>query len=639
MIFRGSSDKGERLKETGGSPIQLSPSLIKENMRRFWPIPLVGFVYYFLVGIFPLMIRDVLNNVGDNWYFIEILANENPGMYLASLFLPLFAAVAVFGYMHKTASVSYMHAMPFSRARLFDTGFLSGLLMCWIPMLLTGLMLFIFAGGGDGTSAYNVFLWIAENLLVILFNYSVCALSACIAGTAVHQILLSFFLLFIAPIMWLLGQMYMELYLKGYSTQNSELARIFNPWIYMIMERHYSVRAWIFFAILTLALIVLSYVLHKERKMERAGDGLVYGFMVPVVSYIAAFLGMTMLGVYFEAMIGSESRIFGYAAGAFLGFMISRMILFKTAKVFNKRFWINFGIYALIACIFIAGLAFDAFGYGRRVPDKAEYAGINLWVAGSGYLNERYSLYDGDIKNYGDFIFKDSENIEHVKALQRDLIEWQKDADQSGKSYEVVSYDADEYSVEMPNKRDILSTYGTIDICYKLPSMVSENSRMYRHYEYVPFSFIVNNEHLKALFESEEYMETFGDSDRLGRGRGVNSVELDISGEEGYGVLNINGSDAHDFAKAMDADFANRKWEDCMELIAESTINYPGEDGTNYVHVHLISTVGAGESKSFSEVLTDRHTNALKWLEEHGYGDVLHDDPKTIKNYLAKYSQ
>ncbi|MDD3350586.1 MAG: hypothetical protein PHC40_07045, partial [Eubacteriales bacterium] len=69
------------------SYFSISLPLIKENMRRFWAIPVIAFLVYFLSGVFPvLMTYDKINNIAS---YIEMsLKNQQPFYMMAHLLVP-----------------------------------------------------------------------------------------------------------------------------------------------------------------------------------------------------------------------------------------------------------------------------------------------------------------------------------------------------------------------------------------------------------------------------------------------------------------------------------------------------------------------------------------------------------------------
>ena len=122
------------------SYFSVSKPMIIENLRRFWAIPALAFLVYFLSGVFPILMTYAhLNSLSD--YIETSLNNLQPFYMFAHLMFPIIAAVVIFRYLHGVSSVSVMHSMPFTRAKLYNSGFLSGLILIAAPILVNGLIL------------------------------------------------------------------------------------------------------------------------------------------------------------------------------------------------------------------------------------------------------------------------------------------------------------------------------------------------------------------------------------------------------------------------------------------------------------------------------------------------------------------
>ena len=102
------------------SYFSLSAPMIKENFRRFWALPVVAFLAYLVAGIVPILAN--YKHEGRLAGFINPLLNQAYPFYAAlSLLVPVIAASLVFRYLYSRSSATIMHALPFTRNRLFNT--------------------------------------------------------------------------------------------------------------------------------------------------------------------------------------------------------------------------------------------------------------------------------------------------------------------------------------------------------------------------------------------------------------------------------------------------------------------------------------------------------------------------------------
>ena len=124
------------------SYFSISLPLIKENMRKYWPVSVLAFLVYFLSGVFPILMsyRDLTPLAP---YIQMSLHNLQPFFMGAHLFVPVVTAVLLYRYLQNSGSVAVMHSMPFTRLRLFNSGFASGIILVSLPIILNGIILLL----------------------------------------------------------------------------------------------------------------------------------------------------------------------------------------------------------------------------------------------------------------------------------------------------------------------------------------------------------------------------------------------------------------------------------------------------------------------------------------------------------------
>ncbi len=220
-------------------------------------------------------------------------------------------------------------------------------------------------------------------------------------------------------------------------------------------------------------MVVAAVVLYHKRKLERATDSLTFTFLKPVLSYIIAFLGMTLLGFYFRVLGEGDFYMYmGFAAGTIIFFIIGQMIVQKTIRIFNLKGLRNFLIYSVIAVIFLVGLNVDATGFERRVPDpgKVESADFRSGFPSSFY---EYLPYVDDRTG-----LKDEANIRALTEFHRSILEnRERFTSPSGNQY----------------MSSVRMAYDT-----GFPFRINRNYT-------IDYRFYAASPELKQIFESEEY--------------------------------------------------------------------------------------------------------------------------------------
>jgi len=329
----------------------------------------------------------------------------------AHLLVPVITAVVLYQYLQSISSAAVMHSLPFTRGKLFNSNFITGLLICTVPILVNGLILLLLSKptfeewgyGADMTiSEIDVFTradvlnWIGTSLLIVAVLYSIAVFTGIVTGNVFIHVLASFFFIFVVTALYAIFYMYFELYLYGFSAsgQWEDICLAISPYTEILKNGgHFSSKPLLFYLFTFVAMYGVSSLLYVKRRLERASDSLVFDFMKPVICYIIAFLGMTLLGMYFY-YLGDESKAYlyaGFVAGALIFFIIGKMIIDKTPRVFHLQTLKSFGIFALISVIFILGINYDIAGYEKRTPDPSSIKGAVLEENFDDIINRNYS--------------------------------------------------------------------------------------------------------------------------------------------------------------------------------------------------------------------------------------------------------
>ncbi len=465
---------------SGRSSSNFSLALYIENIKRFWLLGFAGFVIMFLSAPFTLISKYGKVEV---WMVRDLLNSHNFGFLFVEGVMSVAAAVAVFNYLNNTGSVSLMHSMPFSRKGLYLTNFLSGLTLAEAPFLLNALLVVLlkqpviygyydYAGGTEQYISNDIFTfaaigrWVLVAVVTIFFVYTVSVLGMMVSGNSVIGFLTAgaFNFLFAALIMC--GYIYAEKYFFGFSSDESaflDLAVNTNPIMYFPIYG-WSLSSLFLYMAAALLLYILGGVLYSRRKLERAGESYVFRIMQHVVCFLLTFFAATLVGAIFNSF--DSINIAGLALGAVAGFVIARMIVKKTARVFNADSFKTFGIYALIIALVVACFAFDIFGYSAWQPKTSDVESVIFY-------NSNITLNPG-----AHTVFCDAENIDAVKRFQKQIVADRKNtAEDSGDN----------------------TTYSSIIIRYDLKN----GKRVSRSYA-ATNDQLINSGDLKALYESSE---------------------------------------------------------------------------------------------------------------------------------------
>lgn len=589
------------------SYFSISLPLIKENFRRFWAIPAIAFLVYFLSGVFPiLMSYDKINNLAT--YIDMSMKNQQPFYMMAHLIVPVTAAVVLFRYLQSSSSAAVMHTMPFTRTKLFNSNFLTGLIMSIAPILINGIILLAISkptftqwddGNGLTTAKENVFsrmdvvnwIWVSVIIVAVLFSISV--FSGIVTGNMFIHLMASYFFIFVITALYGVFYLYFEIYLYGFNTsgQWEEICLAISPYTQVIAGGGtFTLTPLLYYIFTFVALFVVSAILYRRRKLERASDSLVFDFLKPIICYIIAFLGMTMIGMYFYALGESKfSYLYaGFAAGAALFFIIGQMIIQKTPRVFNLANLKGFGIFLLIAAIFVAGIRFDVVGYENRTP--------KLSSVKSAQFNPFFGSYFSGFGDEKAQVLRDPQNLAAIVAFHQAVVE-------------------NKTALEAQEK-DGNGIYTTVfNFEYDLNGPL-DMSRSYS----IDYAFFSESPQMKQIFESLEFKTTHS-LYALGAKKFTEvSLYTDQYWEEGTPTFK-KASDVEELVAAIEKDMRAMTYEEAISmkrLYASVDISYLYQDE---------NTVGGSpETRSINLGIPDSFTNTIGWLNANGYDFSLNAD-------------
>ncbi|WP_027398269.1 sulfite exporter TauE/SafE family protein [Anaerovorax odorimutans] len=596
------------------SYFSISIPLIKENLRRFWSIPVLSFLVYFFSGIFPIMMSyKKLNSLAN---YIDIsLSNQQPFYMFAHLLFPIITSVLVFKYLQGISSVSMMHAMPFTRMKLYNSNFISGLILVTIPMLLNGLILIIISKpvynqysnnyGLITDTSVNIFSraaicsWIWESFLIILVIYAISVFAGIVTGNSLMHLATAAGFNFLAPGLYAIFVTYFTYFLFGFEPTGNciDTGMKLSPFIYSIIkEDNFKIGLQIYYILLFIAFYIIPAILYSKRKLERATDTLAFKFMHPIISYLITFLGMTALGFYFYVLENSNLYLYaGFTAGTIIFFIIGRMIVKKTPRVFNLKSLKNLGIYALIAILFIISLNFDITGFEKNIPKASK---VQSFSVTDSFINRYLPLYAyKNNRNHKSILkLKDSDNIKAIINFHDSVIN-----------------NKDQFS---PN--DYLNTL-TDSISF---SYYKDNSDfMSRLYE-LDYNYYSKNLYLKQIFESKEFKDYYSlknfDYEKI--------KQIEITGNSSdIGITLTNESEISEFLNIIEKDYQNQTYEDMLSLkhnYANASINY------SYINKDpKAGPIGKIINRNFYDINIGYHyKNTRNWLKEHGYSSNLEEN-------------
>ena len=329
-------------------------------------------------------------------------------------------AWVLFFWLFRAGTAYFYAALPVRRETLFLTNYLTGLLLCAAPALLSSLLLWA-VGAGFGAAVFVPAMQVfTATMLGFLLFFSFAVLVCCVVGQMaampiVYVILnFTFFVLEAIVRHLLFTFVYGMPYSQSSTMQSFALHatpvlgllqggfRVQTDWLerdgMYYMEYAPRLEGWSYLgmlAVLGLVFALCAFLLLKHREMERSGDVIAVGWLRPVALYVFTIGCALVLGALMAELFSSNTADnFWYVLlflfmGAFVGYFAGKMLLQKTVHVFRSG-WLGLGACCLALLLAFGAAEFDLFGYSRYLPERSavQAAGLTHYQSNGLYTTQ-----------------------------------------------------------------------------------------------------------------------------------------------------------------------------------------------------------------------------------------------------------
>lgn len=318
-------------------------------------------------------------------------------------------AWVLFFWLFRAGTAYFYAALPVRRETLFLTNYLTGVLLCAAPALLSSLLLWA-VGAGFGAAAFAPAMQVfAATMLGFLLFFSFAVLICCVVGQMAAMPIVYLILNFTFYVLELIVRQLLFTFVYGMPYSQSSTMQSFalraTPVLGILQGGFFRVRTdllerdgmyymeyaprlegWGYLgalAALGLVFALCAFLLLKRREMERSGDVIAVGWLRPVALYVFTIGCALVLGALMAELFSSNTADnFWYVmlflcAGAFLGYFTGKMLLQKTIHVFRSG-WLGLGACCLALLLAFGAAEFDLFGYSRYLPERSEIEAASL---------------------------------------------------------------------------------------------------------------------------------------------------------------------------------------------------------------------------------------------------------------------
>lgn len=401
------------------------PTVFKKDVTRFLPV-------WLLYGIFMLMgnfsIIDVFSDSGTS---AMTLAESITPMAITQMIYALISAECLFGDLFNQRMCNAVHALPVRREQLFLTHSAAGLLFSLVPNTVIALLLILKLWN----YWYIALLWLLGVSIWYLFFFALAAVCAVSSGSRVAMAAVYLLVNFLSMIIyWIVTTCYEPL-LPGLHIR-ADFLTWFCPVVQLPLmddlvrlkdKSLVSFRCepeflglsgdWWYpavLAVLGVILLGLGIVLYRRRKLEKAGEFIVFRRALPVCSVIFT---LTVAAVFREmgVLMGIEpvTMTVGFVVGCFG----TEMLLRRTVKVFDRKTVIKCAVIGGAFVLSIVAVSADPAGLTRWTPEPEQVESIIL-SSDYDYDPEYEALYG----YYDSAVISDQERIAQLVQAHESLL-------------------------------------------------------------------------------------------------------------------------------------------------------------------------------------------------------------------------
>ena len=262
-----------------------NPKLAFEDMKQNKHVIILYTVALLLCTLFPASLEysnyfnDTVNNAYSLRSAAEILALSNPFVMMLTFAAAFIIVILQFNYLYKQSSVIFVHSMPYTRANIIVTKYISGLLAAVLPILWAGLINMLAAKimGIDYLMSYTDYTKIMfYTMLTTVFSYSVMVMAQTVSSGIFSLLIATSFVFLLYPITKGVLAGMVSTYLKTYNIEtlfSRELDFIFPFWKIAVQEDASSALTagmTAYLIISSIVMLVISALVYSKRKSENS---------------------------------------------------------------------------------------------------------------------------------------------------------------------------------------------------------------------------------------------------------------------------------------------------------------------------------------------------------------------------------
>ena len=401
-------------------------TVLAKDLTRFapaWALYLTGL----LMLLIPNMVGYQPATVGES------LGETIGGLGILNFLYAALCAQLLFGDLFNTRLCNALHAMPLKRSDWFLSHIAAGLSFSLVPNTVCALLMMPLLR----EFWFISLLWLAAMTLEFLFFFGLAVLSMFCVGNRFAMVAVYGILNFLSILVLWFGKMVFEPLLFGlYLTAEpffvlSPVVQLAMGQEYICFERLAGVRVftglgagWGYLLILAgigLVFGVLALLLYRRRALETAGDFMAVRPLAPIFCVVYTLTVAALFAAMGELFM--EEIIYFFPIGFLVGYFTSQMLLLRTVKVFTRKVFLWFGIFAGVMAACVGLLTLDPLGYSRWTPQPNQVVSVQISndldtvLAVNGLYPDDYSQWEDTLQ------LDDPEDIAAIIDVHREVTE------------------------------------------------------------------------------------------------------------------------------------------------------------------------------------------------------------------------
>ncbi len=412
--------------------------------RRGWPLFVLFLIMFLLV--YTLWTAINLQNLTEIYNVRRLVSTLNVLFSNLSALSAIISGIYFMQFIQSKTSAGFFHSLPERRSGHFISVIFSSFavyLAASLSSYILSFLLLALSGALYAEILPTLLLIPVLGIFYFIVFLSVTVLAGVISGNRVIHAIMTAFLLFAAPVVFITamlllwdGVRFLNVSEMIYSLDTLKWLSPFFRAIY-VLDGDTGFPAWIlilFDAVLAAVGFFLAYYAYENRPIERSGNPIVFPVLPEIIKYIIIGPTAVLSSKFFE-LFEDGWGVFGFIVGLVLSFMLCNTVLYRSARAMfsHIRGMLIYSGALIVAVLILSFGCFGIFDYmvpvadsievnfssnsygggGAIVSDPAEIAAVRRAVSQmNGQLRNR-GAYGGDADVYADSI----ERAERTESL------------------------------------------------------------------------------------------------------------------------------------------------------------------------------------------------------------------------------